>query len=631
MEKADIANYRGLLARLGDAPAWLLSALVHLGLLLIFASAVYSTGMREPEIEIVSTIEEPRLDQYAFEQATTLEELGNKSPLNTLSPSQAMAATVQADPSQRLDERLKAKFEIKEPTPRNMIVAPSQLQLTSIFNVSGTTENTGGVEGAIDRLTNEIAASLRENETTVIWLFDASRSLRDRREKIADRFEGIYAQLDKLGVLSEDRLLTVVAAYAQRTALLTPEPTSNTTVAAKAVREIPNPDSGTENVLTALMQVTKKFLPQRTRDGRNVMAVIVTDEKGDDFETLDASISFLKRYGIKVYCVGNAAPLGQVKEYIPWTYEDGYVERLPVDRGPESGVPQRLGLPFWGKGRPKSLSSGYGPYGLTRLVAETGGLFLLAEESSVSFDPAVMRNYAPDYRPLPVLLREIRSNPAKMALVNAARLTQSSEFRKAIPQPRLVFPASNDTELRRAITEAQKPLAVVDYKLQQVAAIMATGMKGREKLTDPRWRAAFDLAAGRTAALRARAFGYNLVLAQMKVSPKPFEKKGSNQWALEPNDKIAGGPRVENLAKTAKKLLSRVVDEHPGTPWARLAARELSTEMGWQWVEQNKLVERFGPRARDPEVARLLLAEEEEKERMRAKMTPPKKRDRPKL
>ena len=624
-----VSGTRRLIAWLGDAPAWVVSAVVHLILLMMFASVVHTT-FQQPEPEIVSAIEEPELDQYKFETATVFDEVGNDSSVNVISPSAASATEAGREPQEQLTQRLDQEFELTSVQVPEMIVQPNQLNLVSEFDVAGTTEHTGGVEGAIDRLTNELAASLRENETTVIWLFDASLSLRDRRNAIADRFETIYAQLDELGVLEDERLLTVAAAYAEKWTLLTEEPTQNVGPLAKKIRDIPDPNTSVENVLTAVSDVTGKFLSQRTRERRTMMVVIVTDERGDDFQNLESVITRLKRYGIKVYCVGNAAPLGQTKELINWTYEDGFVEMLPVDRGPETAFPELLALPFWGKNASRPLSSGYGPYGLTRLAAETGGLFLLTEETSKRFDPAIMRNYPPDYRPIAIVDADIRKNLAMQALVRAATLSQQSDRRDAIPRPRLVFPGENDTILRRAITEAQKPMAIVDYHLQELSTILEAGLRDRDKLDTPRWRATWDLAVGRIAALRARAYGYNAVLAEMKVSPRAFENKTNNEWALMPSDEIAGGAGVKKIAETAREHLSRVVDEHPGTPWAELAALELSTPMGWKWVEQNNLVVRFGPRAADPEVARLLLAEEEKRrEEMPRQETKP--RQRPKL
>jgi len=623
------SSLRSLFDKLGDAPAWFVSAVVHTFVLLIFASIVHETLEEAPEPEVTSVLETPRLDEFKFEAATDLTKVGNDSNMNVVAPSQG-AAVAAAVPQQQITKRLDQGFTVASAPAADQIVEASELDLTGEFVATGTTEHTGGVEGAVDLLTNEIAASLREDERTVLWLVDSSLSLRARRNAIADRFEAIYDQLDQLGVRGEGRLLTVAAAWADKWNLLTDEATEDVGPLAKKVRAIPEAQNGTENVLTTVDAVVNRFLSQRSKQRRTMMVIIVTDERGDDMGELDSVINRLKRYGIKVYCVGNSAPLGQVQEYVTWTYEDGGVQSLPVDRGPESAFPELLALPYWGRG-PETLSSAYGPYGLSRLTAETGGLYLLAEEGSRGYPPAVMRNYAPDYRPVAMVEAEIRKNRAKQVLVQAATLSQQSDRQNAIPMPRRVFPASNDTVLRQAITEAQKPMAIVDYQLQELATLLEQGERDRDKLDTARWRAVYDLAVGRVAALRARAYGYNTVLAEMKVSPKPFEKKNSNQWALQLGDEIAGGPAVKKIAETAREHLSRVIDEHPNTPWADLAALELSTPMGWTWVEQNDLVVRFGPRAEDPEVARLLLAEEEKKREEMPKAEPPKPRTPPKL
>ncbi len=621
---------RDLLAKLGAAPAWVLSAIVHLVVLFLFAGIV-STTIEPPVPEIISAIEEPQLDQFQLQNATVLDEVGNDSPLNIISPSQAAATETGREPQTQLEQRIDQEFVLNTDPVREQMPEPSQLELTSVFDVTGTTEHTGGVDGAIDLLTNELAASLRENETTVIWLFDSSLSLRERRNRIADRFENIYEQLDQLGVLGDERLLTVTASYADTWQLLNDEPTDEVGPLAAKIRDITDAETGVENVLTAVKEVTNRYLAHRTQKRRNMMVIIVTDERGDDFEELETVIGRLKRYGVRVYCVGNAAPLGQVEELVSWQYDDGYVEMLPVDRGPETAFPELLALPFWGRGAPQTLSSGFGPYALTRLTAETGGLYLLTEESAKSFDAAVMRNYPPDYRPKAIVEAQFRKNRAMQVVVQAAMMSQQPAWREAIPMPQSVFPAENDTVLRRAVTEAQKPVAVIDHQLMELALILEQGERDRSKLDTPRWRAVYDLAVGRISALRTRAYGYNAVLAEMKVSPKPFEQENSNQWKLEPSEEIAGGPMVGRLAEKAREHLSRVVDEHPGTPWAELAAIELATPMGWKWVEQNDLVARFGPRAADPEVARLLLAEEEERQRNMPEREPEKPRTRPKL
>jgi hypothetical protein len=90
---------------------------------------------------------------------------------------------------------------------------------------------------------------------------------------------------------------------------------------------------------------------------------------------------------------------------------------------------------------------------------------------------------------------------------------------------------------------------------------------------------------GRALALQARAMGYNIMLAQMKVSPKTFEKEGNNTWTLQASGDVQTGPMIRKIVTKATEYLSRVVDNHQGTPWAYLAELELERQMGWSWEE----------------------------------------------
>jgi len=90
--------------------------------------------------------------------------------------------------------------------------------------------------------------------------------------------------------------------------------------------------------------------------------------------------------------------------------------------------------------------------------------------------------------------------------------------------------------------------------------------------------------------MRVRAVGYNAMLAEMNSTPKTFEKGGNNQWRLEPADEINAGATVRKLHKKALEYLKRVIDEHPGTPWAHLASVELGDPLGWQWKESRMQV-----------------------------------------
>ncbi len=612
--------------RLTEMPGWGASVGVHLLVLLALWGVRISTA-RDEDPAVISTLENQERP-HEFETAIT-DQVATSAEVTTMSSiAGATAATeagtsrVQAQMEQQIDEELRGPdISVSDEMP-----APSDREIVSAVQIRGTgTENIGSAEGAIDRLSMEIAGSLRQKKTMVVWLFDASLSLNKRRNMIADRFENVYRQLGALDVNADKYLKTAVATYGKSFSVLTEEPVDDVRTIIPKIRTIPADESGKEFVFAAVGAVVKKF--QKYSAGRNTMIIIVTDERGDDPNIMEDVIHSCRRFGLKCYVVGNAALFGREHGYVTWEYPDKTTEELPVDQGPETIMPEGLALGFWGGRGPDltRMSSGYGPYALTRLCKETGGLYFIAEEGNgPRFNPAVMRNYEPDYRPIRDYEAALKKNKAKAALVTAATKTKLEN----VPLPLLEFRADNDNILRQGVTEAQKPAADLDYRLVEMYNILVSGEKDRPKITEPRWRASYDLAMGRVLAMRVRVFGYNKLLAEMKSSPKTFEKKESNQWRLVPSKAINSGADVAKMAKSASMYLKRVMDENPETPWAMLAERELSQPMGWDWQEASTGDSMKGLGKAAAEKKRILLAEEEKKRKEAAKknMGPPRVR-----
>ena len=555
---------------------------------------------------VVSEVEELQEPEFKFDVAAT-DQVGNGGTGDTLSPSLAAAGAVSASPQMETSKRLQEELVKVNLTPTATIgdVATDSLgktvevrggtdNLSGEFGGKGTGGGTGGTAGTIDRLTFEIMASLKEKKTLVVWLFDESTSMKVRREAVAERFENIYKQLGLMDVETKNGILkSAIVSFGKDFHFISKDATDDIPQLVKLVKEnIPNDESGKENVFTAVEKTVAKYRDYRSREHRNCLLVIVTDERGDDFgvngEKLDQVIQATSAAGFKVYCVGNAAPFGQEKGYVRWTYDDGDSEELPVDQGPETVAPEHVNLPFWGVagGDLVRMTAGLGPYALTRLCAETQGVYIIVEDTSrgVRFDPAVMRNYLPDYRPIKFYTKDLQANRAKTVLVDAARKTLGERT----PTPEVIFRADTDAALRTELNDAQKPLAVLDYKLNEIVTLLEQGEKDRTKIKEPRWQAAYDTAYGRALAMRVRSFGYNMTLAQMKANPKTFDKKGDNTWELVASDEITSGVQVKKMAAKAQEYLERVVNQHQGTPWAKLAERELSKPMGWSWKPISK-------------------------------------------
>ncbi|MBL8850417.1 MAG: VWA domain-containing protein, partial [Planctomycetaceae bacterium] len=643
---------------LQELPAWGISLFVNLLVLLSLNFIVREVRSEPEQVAISSIMEELHEPEYQF-SATITDQVGtggsvggsggggagvgDASVAQVATSAVAGVASVRtASPQQRLEQTLSPT-----PAPFEMALAlPNQSDLTAIAEGSApVTEDLsqgsggggrgrrgggggggdGGVAGAMDRLTFEIAASLKERQTLVIWLFDSSQSLDARRAAIADRFENVYNQLEQLGATSttsEDGdktsksingLFTAVASYQDQTQLITPQPVESIQDVVTAVEGI-QPDKTTpkENVFSAVRLVIDKWDTFRRSQGRwNKLIFIITDEKGENEDAvanLEEAITVAKRHQFRIYVAGNAAIFGQERNTIPWTYDDGYVGMATVDQGPESAFPMLLQLPFWGSGQLR-LSSGCGPYALSRLTAETGGMYLITEDTaSVRFNPARMREYMPEYDPIRVLETQITQNPAMAALVETSRQT----YLDSIPLPTLVFNAENDNQLRTELTEGQRGMVETEYWVDRMWKMLQQGVEARKSLGSARWKASFDLAMGRLLAMRVRLKGYNVMLAQMKSNPRAFQTPGSNEWRLVASQEIDTGPEFRSKADESRTLLKGVIDEHPNTPWEQLAARELQQDMGWKWEEGIHYVEGLENRTDvDQEVVRLLLAEEE--------------------
>ncbi len=416
---------------------------------------------------------------------------------------------------------------------------------------------TSGAVGAIDLITREILASVEQRPTLVVWLFDQSGSLRDERAKILERFHGIYEQLgiieaadDPAFEKEKDKpLLTAVVGFGEMPVLLTPEPTDRIEEVEAAIRAIKDDQTGRENVFRAVSMVAKKYRSYRlARHGdRNVMIVVFTDESGDDLEEADATIRYCRKQAMPVYVVGRPAPLGREKAYVKWIDPDPNFDQrpqwVPVNLGPETVMLERLKLRFLGSsGKEVFIDSGHGPYALTRLCFETGGMYYsahpnrvlgrtvggreteeLAAHISAFFDPKVMRRYQPDYISVQEYQNRLSKNRACRALVEAAQLSWTSP----IENVRKRFPKRDEAALAEILSRAQRTAADIQPKIDHLLRILSSGESDREKIESPRWQAGYDLAMGRVLAMKVRADGYNTTLARAKQG-MAFQKKKNN-------------------------------------------------------------------------------------------------------
>lgn len=610
----------------GGVPFWFLSLAFHLFIVVLLAEVVLDS--REPAA-VALTVEEPapqveeQMDMpltFEFDEMPT-DKLGADGDA-AFEAAAAQAPEFDIITEDTIDLEMKVHDFGVVVTDDDFMEASAET-ISSLAVKGSAGDSVKAASGAIDRLTQEILLSMEERPTTVVWLFDQSASLMRQREEILGRFDRIYREL---GMIQESGhvafendedspLLTQVYSFGARVTPLLEDATDELPAVKEAIANIETDSSGIENVMTAVATAVKanekyRKIDRITREPqRNVMVIVVSDEAGDDVGFIDETIKICNRTQIPVYVVGVPAPFGRPETFVKWVDPNPDYDQSPqwavVSQGPESIASERLRLDFTGTFEDLDMiDSGFGPFFLTRLAYETGGIYFAvhpnrntsrrvqryetesyAAHLQYFFEPDVMRRYMPDYVSANTYRQRLQQNAARGALVRASAYTTTG----TLQTPQLRFEKLDEARFVTEVTQAQRDAAILEPQLNTLFEMLRVGEEDRDEERSLRWQAGYDLAMGRAIAAKVRAETYNGMLALVKTKKK-FEpakngKPQNNTWVLRPAESTETGSQHAKLLEKAKMYLNRVVEEHPGTPWAMLASRELATPIGWEWVE----------------------------------------------
>lgn len=565
----------------------IVSLIVHFVALVILLNAA-GVSLRSEKTVVVDTKLTEIDRQFQFVQVLDAAEIGSGpiSAANLFSGMASAAPNVAKETAPAPIENRMPDPTLKE-IPR--VELPSAEKMDTRVRIhGGAGDHVSGVGGGIDRITLEIARSLEQRKTLVIWVMDSTISLREEREIIAKRFDRIYEELGLLGRTDGDALLSAIVSFGEKTKFMTDQPTADLAVLRKAIADIKEDNTGVENIFGAFDESIRKWTRYRTQGRRNVMVIAITDEAGDDEAKMEEVLRVAHDSRIPVYVLGTMAVFGQRNVRIPFRGPSGEVLGYPeVTRGPESAALERVNLPFWFQPPPETFASGFGPWALTRLCRDTGGIyFVVAEDDTpaTKFDPTEMRHYAPDYGSRVEYAKAAQRSKLRTVVLKLADL-----LKVRTSDPVLLIPAYSEDVKNTAMRQGQDVAARLISQVNPALDMMKGLDAERENERSARWRANFDLIYGRLLATKVRAFAYNALCAEMKKKPKPFQKEGNNAWRLVPDSKVPedtpAGPALVRAAEESRKALKRCVDENPNTPWAILAQRELQNELSFRWDE----------------------------------------------
>lgn len=185
------------------------------------------------------------------------------------------------------------------------------------------------------------------------------------------------------------------------------------------------------------------------------------------------------------------------------------------------------------------------------------------------------------------VMDEYKTDDATTPLPDAIRKTVQvlNKHAKSFPD-RFRVPGTGqnaENNFKNQIINDQKPLGLAQYELEEVLEELETaGKEHREKETSKRWQANYDYVHARLLARIAYVREYNLMLGSMRKELPPRDANIHDGWRLASQEKVTDSD-AKKTAAAAKKLLDKLAQDHPGTPWAFLAKRESMTALGLRW------------------------------------------------
>ena len=483
------------------------------------------------------------------------------------------------------------------------LTVPASLQESLMTNIplgsyGDPREIVDNLEQAIDRITQEIVFMLEEGDVLVVWLFDQSESMRNDQKEIRERINKVYSELGLADTADGDHLLTAITSYGANYFKHTKKPTSDLELIRRAINEVPIDPSGYEIMCPAITRAINDHESYRARGKRQMALIVVTDESGEpenNLPTLEMAVATAKEMNCRTYFLGREAVFGYPHAYMNWRHpQTGVNHWLQVDRGPETAFVEQLQTNGFRRRR-DAFSSGFGPYEQCRIARESGGIFFMLptiEKELVGGEPDkrryelnAMKPYLPDLDSRQKQLAMRKDYPLRSFIWQViVDLNPLNEETAQIIELDLTFPREPDRFLVRARQEQEKAKIYINY-LANTQALLEEAYPFREDELNARWQANYDLIYAQLIAYQARVYEYGAALETFIRNPKQVPQmmppnRRLIRWDLRNRLKLSAEEVSRPYINRASELFEKVIELHPGTPWAERASEEIKRGFG---------------------------------------------------
>ena len=613
-----------------DAPAWVVSFLVHLGFLLALATLTLTSSdagkrlianinsslvpNKGGEAELTPIYADPsnqKSDQAVGSETaettggsggatggTGFGGIGSGPPSAT--PSIGKVAKVGDGTGGTGLGGLKIAANV---SGLSMMPAAPGLDLGGGGLIAGdVTYEASDVGASLDQIAREILRHLTQHKLTVIWLFDESESMKDDQKAIKLKFDRVANEL-KLNVdtskKSAGALNHAIVGFGNELHYVLEKPTLDIDAIGKAIDKLPVDETGVENTMHAIDLVIDHYSGLIKKD-RKLLIVLVTDESGDDGAYVEEARQSVVSRNVPIYVIGRQSLFGYERahlKYVDPVTKDVYWPA--IRRGPETADVELLqwdGL----HDRWDEQPSGFAPYELARLAKASGGIyFLLPSEENMrvrqrekAYRIADLKEYVPDYANRAAYSAARNKSEFRRSLYEIIQITKGFPYRRHFPiDPSQMIEAANEAGVQATVR--LNDLLAIQKRLESL-------QKLRDREPEKRWQAHYDLMLAQIVAYQIKSYEYRACLEEMvKNPPRPAKMPTTElvvEWVIDhSHDRKSPKEKTEKKYVEATKLLKEVIARHPKTPWADLAQDEFDRGLGAQrneWHHNPKYDER---------------------------------------
>jgi hypothetical protein len=465
------------------------------------------------------------------------------------------------------------------------------------------------VKGAVDQFAVITINSVARGKTLVALLIDQSRSIiYGDLPRLIDRMDHYFDEIDKnLPKQFMDNNARWVIVSFGREAKFKCQPSNDLQFVKTALRDVNIDTSGIENVGLATQVVLDKY---GESDYKNILIAALTDESGNDIKDprlLEQLVMRMRNKKVQFFVFGYESTFCAQSKYIEMRLDEAAMKLMRgpdrdamrgfegqvtwgfSDGGPESPRPEL----WWGEnwwqwqhwgGSLHDIPSGFGMYGLNRMVLSTGGIYFLLRPESHYDEDKLYAKYKPDICSILTYEQRMQSNPLRREL-NAIWHEMGTFY--------LDYHFTQPEQVQRCI---QKSMAGREYCIAR-----ARRLQDVLKETKPegdnwtRWEAQGDLTLAELLRLRFMLGQYHDVLVKGWDTCRhviPDKQWGTMYHGKVPDD-FVGPIQAKQEYDRALEMIDRVIEKHKSTPW-ELAGQRLKGRVV-PWVFKIEDIPKGGP------------------------------------